>query len=93
MTKKLLLPLLVVMLFAGCPVQQSETCAQFLDCKAHYDSIDPLGSGESTAYNADGSCWQGTQEQADACTAACEGGLEWLGDELESRGEDIGPCE
>ncbi len=63
---------------AGCPgnddeVEQSETCAALIECETAVAPTEVDGSLDT--YGPDGTCWV-SEEQAEACTAACAQALE-----------------
>lgn len=76
----------------ACSIPQSDECAKYVDCQAHYDEVNELSETDTSAYAADGSCWQSNQEGADACTAACESANTSLKEGLEAAEADLGAC-
>ena len=72
---------------------QSEECAQYVECQAHYDEMYELSETDlAGSYGPEGSCWMSSPEAADACTAACESAVESLSDALRTGELDPGPC-
>lgn len=82
--------MLALAVSSACTIPQSDECAKYVDCAAHYDSVQDTETDTST-YAADGSCWQNA-ETADSCTEACGNATTALADALEAADEDVGDC-
>jgi hypothetical protein len=74
------------------PITQSEACAKAIACEAYYvETIGPA-PGDTSAFGADGDCWQSEQRAAE-CTDDCI----WyrlrrrLG--LQGQNKELGACE
>ena len=84
---------LTALIAAACGPVQSEECAKYVDCQAHYDATFELSETDlSGSYGPEGSCWSSNQEAADACTTACENAVSSLADGLTTAEEDLGAC-
>ncbi len=75
----------------GCTLPQSDACAKYVDCQAHYDETYALGPTTTDDYTAEGVCWT-SQTRADGCTDACNVANGVLLNGLLDRGDDPGPC-
>lgn len=82
---------LSVAALSACGIPQSEECAKYVACAAHYDELMDSTTDTST-YDVDGTCWQSTAEAADACTTACQNAVDGYKTALEAAGEDLGDC-
>lgn len=77
---------------SGCSVPQSDACATFIDCQAHYDETYGLTPTNTDAYGTDGLCWSNAS-RADDCTESCLIANEVLARSLRDTGNDPAPCE
>lgn len=76
---------------SACGPTQSEECAKYVECAAHYDA-EMDTSTDTSAYDTDGTCWQSTAEAADACSEACKNAVDGLKSALEASDKDVGAC-
>lgn len=76
----------------GCGVPQSDPCAKFVQCQAHYDETYALSPTDTSDYSEDGVCWT-NQTRADGCTDSCNVANEVLRRALVDSGDDPGPCD
>lgn len=76
----------------GCGVPQSDACAKYVQCQAHYDETYALSPTDTSDYAEDGVCWT-NQTRADGCTDSCNIATDVLRSGLVDSGEDPGPCD
>ena len=78
--------------WAGCGIEQSDECRQYIACQQEYDEAAQTGPTEFSDYEGDGVCWQ-SGENAATCTARCTEALEALRDAAANANLDAPSCE
>lgn len=77
---------------AGCGIEQSDECRQYIACQQEYDEAAQTGPTEFSDYEGDGVCWQ-SAENAATCTDRCTEALAALRDAAANANLDAPSCE
>ena len=77
---------------AGCPVEPSDACRQYIACQTEYDEAAQTGPTEFSDYEDDGVCWD-SAENAALCTERCDAAREALREAATTAGIDAPSCQ